>query len=150
MKKLTEADYARIRAEAAAIRDRALGLCIDIPPEQKLDPLTRRGSSRKGIHMPSRPTYDRDSIKKLYSDGMKVQEIADKLGCHRGTVSRILGEMGVEKRNSSGPRRREKCEKGHSMEDAIPCKGGGRACRECKRIRDREGARRRYHEKKRA
>jgi len=41
-------------------------------------------------------TIDRIKVKELFDEGKKVVEIASELGCGKGTISKILKEMGLE------------------------------------------------------
>jgi IS30 family transposase len=44
----------------------------------------------------SRKVIDRVKVKELHDKGVKVVDIAAKLGCVKGTISKILKEMGLE------------------------------------------------------
>jgi DNA-binding MarR family transcriptional regulator len=44
----------------------------------------------------ARKKIDRLKVKELFDSGSKVTEIANKLGCTKGTISKILKEMGLE------------------------------------------------------
>jgi len=43
----------------------------------------------------ARKIIDRIKVKELFDEGAKVVEIASELGCGKGTVSKILKEMGL-------------------------------------------------------
>ena len=43
----------------------------------------------------ARKTIDRVKVKELHDKGFKVIDIAVKMGCAKGTISKILKEMGL-------------------------------------------------------
>lgn len=148
-RKLTAEDRARIKAEAQAVLDRVMGGVREAEAERETEvhqaPKAPRqprkpGVRRTTVNTERPPKYDRELIKKLYvDDQLGVQEIADRLGAHRSTISKSLTEAGIEERR--GPKPRDLCKRNHDM--AVygrPNSGsrGGRRCIECKRIRERE------------
>lgn len=77
--------------------------------------------------------YDRQEIKRLYEEGSSAKEIADRLGAHRGTISRVLKDLGLTRRDPNY------CKNGHEMSVyGRIAHGGGRFCRKCKTDRERE------------
>lgn len=81
--------------------------------------------------------YDPDEAIVLYLCGMAIQEVADEYGVPKATIYSHLRANGVEIRFQASVPRSDTCAQGHSMHDSLPVKGGGRACRMCKRKRDR-------------
>ena len=142
-KRLSPEARERIRAEAQAVRDKVMGN-LSVPPVpavQKVEPKSR----------PSRPQgtkKDAAAILKAFQAGKRVSAVAAEFNVHPTTVTRILKIHNVPLRYEYGVPRSETCAKGHSMADALEVKGGGRACRTCKRARDRKSAKARYHRKK--
>lgn len=122
-------------------------------PEKKPRPSRATGQPRKRP-APRPPKFDQAEIARLFDEGLRVGEIAERVGAHRTTVRRALnatGRLEANERKANGPRPQEECTYGHSMADAIPnAQGGGRTCRKCKRRRDREYQQRRHARKKAA
>ncbi len=48
-----------------------------------------------GARGPARPLVDRDLVREYTEDGLDCKQIADRLGCSEGTVSRIRTELGI-------------------------------------------------------
>lgn len=143
----------RIRREAQEIRDRVLrGEPKPKRAREPRKPYQAPTGKKRGENLKSRPPkYSREQIKTLYENGKTVKEICEITGAHRSTIAKALNDLGIDpKQRKGGPVRKDLCGAGlHDMEvhgKELP--GGGRMCMECKRKRDREGARRRYHEKK--
>lgn len=159
MKQLTAEDYARIAAEARAVRDRALGIAPPLVVTQTAQPARVRVSdapaadaaerkrrqrqrerakrSDAGKPKPRGPVFDRAQIAALYENGsgLSISEIARRVGCNRGTVARALKELGIEQTRRGGAPLLETCGRGHDFSDTYTTKTGGRACRECARER---------------
>lgn len=117
---------------------------IEKPKRVKQSPsvVKANGPSQRGVNMINRPPkYSRDQIKKLFTEGLSVTEIAKTTGAHRATVSAALNDAGVPAQ--ARPRGRhpaDTCPAGlHDMEEfGRKVKGpkGGRYCLGCKRIRE--------------
>lgn len=93
------------------------------------------------------PKVDDEMLQVLCDAGLSIAAMAEFFGVHRATIHRHKAALGLS-HGASGPQRRDVCQYGHSMEDAFELAKGGRACRKCKRRRDRESARKRYWQKK--
>lgn len=88
----------------------------------------------------SNANIDQIELYALRRAGWGTIELADHFGVHRSTMWNHLSELGL-----TGPNERsDTCAQGHDMDDAIPTKAGGRACRKCKQRRDREYQKRKY------
>lgn len=140
MRQLTAEDYARIAADARAVRDRALGLTPAVQEatqatgaerKRRRKQQARATRSDAGKPKPRGPVFDRAQIAALYRDGLSVSEVAQRMGCNRGTVTRALKELGIEQTRKGGPPRLEKCMRGHDFTDVYLNKNGARACRPC-------------------
>lgn len=143
MKELSEEVLARVRAEARETRDRALGLIPsrdDSSPRDSEPPEERsRRSSRQRNTEPARVKFSREEVLALHRQGKTASQIGVLIGAHRGTVNRILAELGVAPQGTGGPPRQEFCKRNHSLDKyGKPHPNGGRECQECKRERGRK------------
>lgn len=131
---------ARIAAEVAGIRDHVLlGTAKPKTKPRPSGPDSRRGHNLKGKTPKNK--VDEGRVIQLRLEGMRPGEIATEVGCHRGTVSRILKDAGLTDSTDTGARRRQRyCQRGHDMDIHGREKNdgrGGRYCSECKRSRER-------------
>ena len=40
--------------------------------------------------MPGKPPVDKDKVRKLHAQGVSISAIAERAGCHKGTVYAVL------------------------------------------------------------
>jgi hypothetical protein len=127
----------QIHSEVEAMRLAILnGTDYVKPPRQRRAHVPKQGPGR-GSNLRGRgpDKYDRQEVRRLFEQGLTVNQIAEALGAHRGTAWRILNDMGIQPAPKvGGPKRKDRCGRDlHDMEEhGRPVKGGGRYCVLCK------------------
>ena len=87
--------------------------------------------------------YTDEDLKRWYvEEKWTITRIARVSGMSRNTVYRHLQKIGAyDPPGKRGAQRKEKCKRGHSMEEhgvEVPkARGGGRYCRRCKLLNER-------------
>lgn len=81
--------YGDCMTDDESIKRRVDAVCADLMNNTK----ARYAASVKNGNMGGRPEqFDKETIVQLHSQGLSLQEIADKMGCSKRTVQRKLDE----------------------------------------------------------